>query len=107
MTTRAAGAFDVASNPHPPYDTTDGTSLGRMSLSKKFHGNLGATGPVEVFNASGEVKGSAGYVAVPSLCQRGRDVGARPASWLSAGYNPLSALGGTASFQARASRKRS
>jgi hypothetical protein len=88
MTTRAAGAFDVASNPLPPYDTTAGASLGRMSLSKNSHGNLDVTSRVETLSGCGEVKGSAGYVAVPSLCQRRRDVDGRPARWLSAGYNP-------------------
>jgi hypothetical protein len=65
VTTRAAGPFDVTMNPEPQYDGfEDGTVLGRMSLSKTFHGELDATSKVVMLSASTPVKGSAGYVAI-------------------------------------------
>jgi hypothetical protein len=65
MSTRAAGSFDVTMNPEPHYDGfEDGTVLGRMSLTKTFHGDLEATSQVVMLSAGTPVKGSAGYVAI-------------------------------------------
>jgi Protein of unknown function (DUF3224) len=61
----AAGPFDVKMNPEPSYETTDGgTVLGRVSLSKQFHGALDAASVVQMLSAGTGVKGSAGYVAI-------------------------------------------
>jgi hypothetical protein len=64
MSSHAAGTFEVAMNPQPPYDTTDGTQLGRVSITKTFKGDLDATSTVEMLSAMTSVKGSAGYVAI-------------------------------------------
>ena len=44
--------------------SVDGVSLGRMSLDKRFDGDLQATGSGEMLTALTPVKGSAGYVAI-------------------------------------------
>ena len=41
-----------------------GTSLGRMSIDKQFHGDIEATSKGEMLTAMTSVKGSAGYVAI-------------------------------------------
>jgi Protein of unknown function (DUF3224) len=60
----ASGIFEVTMNPHPPYDTAEGATLGRVSISKQFRGDLEASSTVEMLSAITEVKGSAGYVAI-------------------------------------------
>lgn len=64
VTTRATGSFDVKLAPLAAYDTTPGTTLGRMSIDKQFHGDLEATSKGEMLIAGTAVKTSAGYVAV-------------------------------------------
>jgi Protein of unknown function (DUF3224) len=64
MTTRASGNFQVKMTPQPPYDTAEGASLGRVSITKRFEGDLDATSKVEMLSAVTEVKGSAAYVAI-------------------------------------------
>lgn len=61
-TTRANGAFDVNLTPQ----TTD-LPNGRMSLDKRFHGDLDATSKGEMLTAVTAVKGSAGYVAIEQV----------------------------------------
>ena len=61
MTTHARGAFDVTLTPHPP--DSDGF-LGRMTMDKRFHGDLEATSQGEMLAARTAVQGSAGYVAI-------------------------------------------
>ncbi len=63
MITRVSGAFDVKLAPVAmPDDITN--VIGRMSLDKKYHGALDATGRGEMTSAMGHVKGSGAYVAV-------------------------------------------
>ena len=64
MSRHASGAFEVAMNPQPPYDTAEGATLSRVSINKQFHGDLEASSTVEMLSAITEVKGSAGYVAI-------------------------------------------
>ena len=64
MGTHANGTFEVEMNPQPPYQTAGGVSLGRVSISKKFRGDLEASSTVEMLSAMTEVRGSAGYVAI-------------------------------------------
>jgi hypothetical protein len=64
MRTHAGGTFEVEMNPQPPYDTAGGVSLGRVSISKQFRGDLEASSTVEMLSAMTEVRGSAGYVAI-------------------------------------------
>lgn len=60
----AKGTFTVETKPQGEPTTADGVSTGRMSLSKRFEGDLTAVGQGEMLTALTPVKGSAGYVAV-------------------------------------------
>lgn len=64
MTMRAIGTFEVNVHQQAPYDTTDGISLGRTTIDKRFEGDLDATSTVEMLSAGTAVKGSAAYVAI-------------------------------------------
>ena len=62
--TLAGGPFEVKITPQSE-DKGDGSSLGRMSLDKQFHGDLKATAKGEMLYASSvDVQGSGTYVAV-------------------------------------------
>jgi hypothetical protein len=43
MTTRASGTFDVKLSPQASDDKSEGSTLGRMSIDKQFHGDLEGT----------------------------------------------------------------
>jgi hypothetical protein len=64
MTTRATGSFDVTLAPLTLDDKAADATLGRMSIDKKFFGDLEATSKGEMLSAMTAVKGSAGYVAI-------------------------------------------
>lgn len=64
MSLLAKGTFTVELKPQSEPDTADGVSLGRMSLDKRFEGDLVASGKGEMLTALSPVKGSAGYVAI-------------------------------------------
>jgi hypothetical protein len=65
MLNHAAGTFEVSMQPlDPPPAPGDGASLGRMSLTKQFSGDLVATGQGQMLTAMSAVQGSAGYVAI-------------------------------------------
>jgi hypothetical protein len=64
MATHASGPFDVKLTPQPPDDKGDGSTLGRMSIDKQYHGDLEARGKGQMLTAMTDVKGSAGYVAI-------------------------------------------
>lgn len=64
MASIAKGSFTVDMSPQGEPDTRDGVSLGRMSLRKRFEGDLEATGEGQMLTAMSPVKGSAGYVAI-------------------------------------------
>ena len=64
MTTHASGTFEVKLTPQAPDDKSEGTSLGRMTSDKQFHGDLEATGKGQMLSAMTSVQGSAGYVAI-------------------------------------------
>jgi hypothetical protein len=64
MPSTARGTFEVQFDPHPPYDTDGGVTLSRVSIRKRFEGDLVGTSTVEMLSAMTEVKGSAGYVAI-------------------------------------------
>jgi hypothetical protein len=61
------GPFEVKATPFPPYDTSGGVTLSRMTFSKTFRGALEATSTVEMLAAMTSVKGSASYVAIEKL----------------------------------------
>ena len=58
----ASGSFEVQVTPQAQ-DQAEGSTLGRMSLDKQFHGDLVGTGKGEMLTASTET-GSAVYVAI-------------------------------------------
>jgi hypothetical protein len=62
--TLASGPFEVKMNPQSD-DKGDGSTMGRMSLDKQYHGDLEATAKGEMLYASSVgVQGSGTYVAV-------------------------------------------
>jgi hypothetical protein len=63
MTTRATGTFDVKVTPQPPDEFADGAAMGRMTLDKRYHGDLEGTARGQMLTAMAEKK-SAAYVAV-------------------------------------------
>ena len=64
MASRANGTFDVKLNAHPPVENVGDPSVARLSIDKRFHGDLDATSKGEMLAAGTDVKGSAGYVAI-------------------------------------------
>jgi hypothetical protein len=60
----ARGTFDVKLSPRPAAPGTEGAQLGRLSIDKRFQGDLEATSLGEMLSAGTEVPGSAGYVAI-------------------------------------------
>jgi hypothetical protein len=64
VTKHATGTFEVQLIPQGNEDKTDGTAIGRMSIDKKFSGDLQGTSKGEMLSAMTATKGSAGYVAI-------------------------------------------
>jgi hypothetical protein len=64
MTTHAKGTFEVEMKPQGSQDKAEGATLARMSIDKKFHGDLEAVSKGEMLSAMTDVRGSAGYVAI-------------------------------------------
>ncbi|MET0292951.1 MAG: DUF3224 domain-containing protein [Steroidobacteraceae bacterium] len=64
MTQHAKGTFEVSLVPQGDSNAADGTTLGRMSLDKRFAGDLAGTGQGQMLTAMTAVAGSAGYVAI-------------------------------------------
>jgi hypothetical protein len=64
MSAVARGSFSVEMKPQAEPSASDGVSLGRMSLDKRFEGDLMAAGKGEMLTALTPIKGSAGYVAI-------------------------------------------
>jgi Protein of unknown function (DUF3224) len=65
---RAAGSFDVKVTPQKP-DTqiARAANIGRLTLDKRFHGELEGTGKGEMLASQSDVPGSAGYVAMERI----------------------------------------
>lgn len=62
------GTFEVSLNPMDCYVQGEGeVNLGRMSIDKKFNGDLSASSRGEMLTAMTSVKGSAGYVAMEQV----------------------------------------
>ena len=64
MSAVAKGSFTVEMKPQSEASTTEGVNLGRMSLDKRFEGDLVGTSKGEMLTALTPIKGSAGYVAI-------------------------------------------
>ena len=65
MSQRAAGAFDVKVVPQKP-DTqiARAANLGRLTIDKRFHGDLEGISKGEMLATQTDMPGSAGYVAL-------------------------------------------
>jgi hypothetical protein len=63
----AVGTFEVKITPQPKDDYADGATLGRMTLDKRFLGDLTGTSRGQMLTAGTPVTGSAGYVAMESV----------------------------------------
>jgi len=61
---RASGPFEVQLAPQPHQEGVGDPSVGRMSLDKRFHGDLEATSLGQMLATMTETSGSAGYVAM-------------------------------------------
>lgn len=64
MTNRARGTFEVKLTPRPADEPSGGDSLGRLTIDKRFSGELEGTSRGEMLAAGTTVPGSAGYVAL-------------------------------------------
>jgi hypothetical protein len=64
MSRKASGTFEVQMQPLWQSEQTEGATLGRMSLDKKFQGELEGAGKGEMLSAVTATPGSAGYVAI-------------------------------------------
>ena len=64
MNRRATGRFEVVVKPVSAEESPGASSLGRLSLDKKFWGDLVAVGKGEMLTAMTPTKGSAAYVAI-------------------------------------------
>jgi hypothetical protein len=75
MKLHASGTFDVKLTAQEWDDKSEKATLGRMSIDKRFHGDLEATSKGEMLTAGTAVKGSAGYVALERVSGtlQGRD----------------------------------
>lgn len=62
------GTFEVEMKPlEVHHQAADGMQMGRMSLDKRFNGELDATSKGEMLSAMTSVQGSAGYVALEQV----------------------------------------
>jgi hypothetical protein len=65
MSQIARGSFEVELTPQSDTGAVDGNcSIGRMTLNKRFSGDLAGTGEGEMIGARTQTQGSAGYAAV-------------------------------------------
>lgn len=64
---RAAGSFSVKLNPQSSETEADATVLGRLTIDKKFEGDLDASSNGQMLAAATRTKGSAGYVAIEKV----------------------------------------
>jgi hypothetical protein len=64
VTTHATGTFEVKLAPQPTGESAEEATHGRVSLDKRFEGDLVGTSRGQMLVAGTSVKGSAGYVAI-------------------------------------------
>ena len=62
--TRATGTFDVKLTPQATDTPAEASPLGRLTIDKRFHGDLLGTSKGEMLTAGTAIKNSAGYVAL-------------------------------------------
>ena len=61
------GSFDVKVTPQTPDALETAQALGRLTLDKKFHGDLEAVSQGVMVSSGTAVEGSAGYVAIEKV----------------------------------------
>jgi hypothetical protein len=61
---QATGTFVVKLTPQTPIPEIEEPSVGRMLIDKQLFGDLEASSKGQMISTMGEVKGSAGYVAI-------------------------------------------
>jgi hypothetical protein len=64
MANHAKGIFVVKLTPQTPVPDAEEPTIGRMLINKQFFGDLEASSKGQMLSVMGEVKGSAGYVAI-------------------------------------------
>ena len=67
MNIHITGTFDVTISKASMHDAAVDCGIGRMTLDKRYHGDLDATGVGEMLAAMTETQGSAGYVAMEKV----------------------------------------
>ena len=67
MPSHATGTTEVKLTPQGDGDTAEGSTLGRMTIAKQFHGDLDGASKGEMLTAGTDVKNSAGYVAIERI----------------------------------------
>jgi hypothetical protein len=70
---KALGTFEVKIASLPHYNESENAKLARMSIDKRFHGDLAGTSQGEMLSAGTAIKGSAGYVAIERVCGKLND----------------------------------
>lgn len=65
--TKASGTFEVKMTPQSADEKSEGATVGRFSLDKKFQGDIEGTSKGEMLAVSTLVQGSAGYVAMEQV----------------------------------------
>jgi hypothetical protein len=60
----ASGTFEVKLAPQPAAPGIEAANLGRLTIDKRFQGDLEGSSLGEMLSAGGAVAGSAGYVAI-------------------------------------------
>jgi hypothetical protein len=68
--THATGTFEVNMQPQGEGDVAPGSSLGRLSLDKRFSGDLQAIGKGQMLAARTDIPTSAAYVAIERVSGR-------------------------------------
>lgn len=64
MSTQAKGQFELIWDEDPPYDDAEGAKLARVTVTKKFHGDLEAESVARLITTTSDVQGSMAYVGV-------------------------------------------
>jgi hypothetical protein len=64
MNVRAHGTFEVQLDPQAPGEHAQAANLGRMSIDKRFQGDLEGSSQGEMLTVNTDVEGSACYVAL-------------------------------------------
>lgn len=67
MIGQARGTFEVTVKPLSEDEKVPGVSVGRMSIDKKWAGDIVGTSRSEMMTTGGATKGSGGYVAVEEM----------------------------------------